>query len=317
MNRIARILCLFLCIALISGFVGCGAKQTVSPVGVDLRATLSSLVVRDDALGLAGKYSSVSEIKNGSVDPALIGTWRTADESESYTYSKEGVLTFAWSEDDSVTDAPFTCITANGHNILCTDLPITNYLSDGSSKQSTVLRYTAYLVQNDTLYYVDAESASEKGNTATFSLTTAYKTDDKGSIAESAAKSRISPSTLYGTWKASDGQLQFRFDENGLVVTGDDANYGQKPLAVSFNDMGQLVVKAGKGSTAYDVALSYKKTYMDEDRENVDSDGFALTLSYTGANRTDKPNLADVLTDWKTEYGYDQWIYSVNLTLAE
>ena len=56
------------------------------------------------------------------------------------------------------------------------------------------------------------------------------------------------------------------------------------------------------------------KDYDYEDRTQF-TESTMMGVSYTGADENDKPNLLPVLSDYKTEFGYDSWYYSGSFKL--
>ncbi len=292
-----RILCAVLCLVLALSIAGCGAKKKeVNPV-----EKISTLSTTDEALGLKGKYTALSDVTGGSVDAALVGKWVSADGKTVYTYAADGTQ-HVHTEDYGDTDLTFTCITCGDYRILCEQVPVSSTDADGNTTESTALSYTAYSVDNDALYMVSVEEANPDYNTHQTALLTMYRADKQGSAAASMAKNPIALSALNGTWTGDKGTFTI---ENGTLTLNGDS------YALSFNDKNQLVAEKEKdgGTTAYGMAVTILKDHV-ENTENI-----VLALSYTGADENDRPNLLPVLDDWKADYDWDTWYYTGSFQL--
>ena len=300
-----RIVCAILCILIVAAFAGCGAKRPAS-AGVDLIEKLNSLMVSDKDLGIAGKYTKLSEIADGSIDADLVGTWITADGETTYTYDADGTSKATSAYGDS--EAPFTCIAIGDRKIVCQEVELSPEFYDGAQPGDTQLTYTAYSVENDALYQVIVEEVNEDYTSNMSALVMLYRADESGSAAAAIAKNPIDMSALNGTW-ADDEKGSFTIEDGVLTLGADNYN-------VSFDEKNQLVVEKDGQSTAYHMAVSRMKEYDYEDRTQFTTSTM-MGVSYTGADENDIPNLLSVLTDYKTEFEYDSWYYSGSFKLQD
>ncbi|MBR5619453.1 MAG: hypothetical protein IKW76_06945 [Clostridia bacterium] len=305
MNRIKSIFCLILCALLVLSFTACKAKPS-GKSGVDVVEKLNSLTVSDKTLGIAGKYAKLSDIRDGSIDKDLVGTWTTADGDMTYIYGEDGVLQVK-SETYGDSEMPFTCLTVGGYKILCEEMELSSEFYDGAQEGDTQLSYTAYSVENDALYQVIVEEVNEDFTSSMSALVTLYRADDTGSAAAAIAKNPIDLQSLNGTWTSEKGSFTI---EDGTLTLGEDS------FDVSVDAQNRLVVEKDGQSTAYNMAVSSMKEYDYEDRTQFTA-STALGVSFTGADENDKPNLLSVLDDYKTEYDYDSWYYSGSFKLQE
>lgn len=306
MNRaiIKKALAAILCIAVAAAFTGCGAKSTAS-AGVDIVEKLTSLMVSDRTLGIAGKYTKLTDIPDGELDADLIGTWVAADGKMTYTYSEDGVVKTTSEYGDS--EAKFTCVKMGDYNILCEEIELSPEFYDGAQEGDTQLAYTAYSVENDALYQVIVEEVNEDYTSAMSALVAMYRADESGSAAASIAKNPIDLDALDGTWTADKGSFTI---EDGTLTLGEDS------FNLSMDEGNNLVAEKDGASTAYHMAVSIMKEYDYEDRTQFTANTM-LGISFTGADENDKPNLLPVLEDYKTEYGYDTWYYSGSFKLQD
>ena len=74
----------------------------------------------DDALGLNGKYKALSDIKDGSVDKDLVGTWKTSDGTTTYVYGEDGICKSTTEAGDS--EIKFTCMKIGEYNVVCDEV---------------------------------------------------------------------------------------------------------------------------------------------------------------------------------------------------
>ena len=289
-------------------------ENTPSPVSTgNLKDIITSLKATEADLGLEDKYETFDDVTGGKVDSALIGTWKTADGSATYTYGEDGILKTKTDFYGSVSEdeARYTCLSAEGKNIVCNETEYINYPEDGGKpKAETVIIYSTYKISGDVLYEMSVEEADPDSDNYNAAILIFYKADKNGS-AETAIKSNpVNLESLYGTWK-NDGDKSITIDENGLVCDGET-------YKLSINDENDLVAKKGGSKTAYKFSLVYSKLYDgDGEEKHVSEEGFKLALNYTGKDESDKPNLLPVMEDWHTLYEYDSWYYSANFDLAE
>ena len=299
-----KILCAILCFLLAASLFSCGQG---SSEGVDLRAKLSSLMASDEALGLKGKYETLDDIKDGAVDPDLLGIWKTADEETTYTYTQDGtakaeVKTYGGAE------VKFTCITVDHYKVICEEVPMISSDSEGNQTESIVISYSAYQVENDALYLVNVEDTTDENiNSSQYAIIVLYRADENGSIEAALAKNKTSLDTFNGTWSSEEGEFTI---QNGKLKIGKDK------YDVSVDAKNRLVVGKGESASAYSANISVMKEYDYEDHSKT-TESTALGLYFTGADENDKPNLISVLFDWKTEYQWDTWYYSGSFQLEK
>ena len=296
-------LCVFLCVLMTAAFAGCGAKNA-APAGVDITAKLNALMVTDQALGIAGKYTKLSDIADGSIDADVVGTWITADGDMTYAYGEDGTLKVT-SEQFGDSEIPYTCVTIGERKILCEEMELDPEYYDGAEEGDTQISYTAYSVENDALYQVIVEEVNPDFTSSMSALVTLYRADETGSAAAAIAKNPINLQVLNGTWTSEKGSFTI---EDGTLTFDEDS------FKVSFDEKNDLVVEKDGQSTTYNMALSVMKEYDYEDRTQFTANT-AMGISFTGADETDKPNLLPLLDDYKTEYGYDDWYYSGSFKL--
>ena len=288
-------LCAVLCLVLAAS-AGCGAKTRP----VNLLEKLSALAVSDEDLGIAGRYSALSDIDDGKPDPNLTGRWVTADGRTAYTYAADGTETIE-SEDYGSFDTRYTCISRGDYRVLCEETSMSSTDVDGNTEETAVLAYTAYRVENDTLYMMTVEEKNELYESSQNALVMMFRTGKDGSAAEAIRRNPIAIDCLNGTWSGEKGDITI---ENGTLTAGDDS------YALSFDGQNRLVVEKDGKATAFSMNISDYKTYGDWEDETV-----RLGLYYTGADEADKPNLLPLLDDWKTEYQMDDWYYSGSFEL--
>ena len=288
-----RILCAVLCFALALPCAGCRAKR------VDLREMLKELSVSEQALGIEGKYTALSDVAGGSADPALTGKWVSADGTTSYTYGADGTETVE-SETYGDFDVSYTCLTCGEHRILCEEVTMRGEDDEGNPTESVSLSYTAYRVENDALYMMTVEGDPGDYATNQTALVTMYRAGRDGSAAAAIKKNPIDLRSLEGTWATEKGF--FTIENDKLTCDGESGT-------LSFNDKNQLVVSKDGRATAYSMNLSVLKDYADGGECTV------LGLYYTGENEDDLPNLVHLMDDWKTDYGWDTWYYTGSFEL--
>ncbi len=307
---------LFLIVALLlSVLVGCSGNDTAADDGINIRNMLTSLMVTEADLDLVDKYESVADIKDGTVDADLVGLWVSADESMKYTFLEDGVQNVETELYGSSTGIKYTCLPIGDYKILCEDLTVMSYTDDSEeATEMQELGYTAYSIQNDVLYMVTVESMDEEYTSNAASLIILYKVDENGDFSAAVANNPISMSSFYGEWTSEEGP-SCKIDKKGITISDDSVNYGNQPLPISIKGNDKLVIEAGDKTTEYGFNIADIRTYTVEDeKKTLDSETFDLLLTYSGQDEEDKPNLVDIMTDWKTEYGYDSWYYATHLS---
>lgn len=307
---IIKTVCFILCAFMVVSLWGCQAKQTETPEEVTQAAEpaaqkvnplekLSALTFSDEELGIAGKYKSLVDITDGSVDPALIGSWTTADGMNSYIYNEDGTA-------KSVTDSygenafDFTCIKAGDVSIVCNESEMLGDVEEGT----TALSYFAYTIENDALYMVAVEERNPDFTSSQSALLALYRNDADGNIVDSLAANLYDISAFDGTWTSDKGDITI---ENGKLTSGGES------WDVRLNDINQLVAEKDGGHTVYSTSVS---VLIEHDGDKT-TETPCLSFYYTGSDENDKPNLLPVLDDWKTEYDWESYYYSGSFKLQE
>lgn len=275
-----------------------------SGTGVNIVEKLTALMVSDKTLGIAGKYSTLADIRDGSVDPDVIGTWTTADGDMTYTYGEDGVVKIT-SEVYGDSQAPFTCLTIDGYKILCEEVELSPEYYDGAEEGDTQLAYTAYSVENGAMYQVVVEEVNEDYTSSMSALVMMYRADETGSAAAAIADNPINLQALNGTWTS---------DQGSFTISGGTLTLGGDSFQLSLDEKNDLVVEKDGASTTYNMAVSVMKEYDYEDRTQFTT-STVMGISFTGADENDKPNLLPVLDDYKAAYEYDSWYYSGSFKL--
>lgn len=281
-----KVLIALLCVLMTASLFGC--KNINVSKEVNLRDKLTSLMTTDEALGVKGKYNTIEDIKDGSVDKDLTGTWKTADGSITYVYNEDGTAK-ASMEDYGETDTAFTCLTSGGYKIICEGSEMESTDAQGNTTTTTVVTFSTYNIDNGVLYMTNVEDTTDENITSSqYALVVLYRADDSGSIEESMSKNSIALDTFAGTWTSEKGDI---------TIADGTLKFGEDVYDISMNDKGKLVVDKDGVSSEYSVNVSVMKHYEGEDNATATEDA-AFGLYYTGADENDKPNLIDVLDDW-------------------
>ena len=292
-----RVLCAILCVLMAAAFAACGAKK-----GVDIAAKVNALMVTDQTLGIAGKYTKLPEVEGGSIDADLVGTWVTADGDMTYTYGEDGTLKVT-TELYGDSELPYTCVTIGEYKILCEEMQLDPEMYEGAKEGDTMLSYTAYSVEKDVLYQVVVEEVNEDYTSHTSALVTLYRADESGSAAAAIAANPIDIKSLNGTWVCDKGSFTIA---DGTLKLGEDT------YTISLDEKNDLVVEKDGKSTAYNMAVSVMKEYDYEDRTQFTA-STGLGISYTGAGENDQPNLASLMES----YEYNGWYFSGSFKLLK
>ena len=279
-----KVLSIVLCFVLAATLFGCGMSVGKE---VNLRDKLASLMATDDALGIKGKYSALSDITDGGVDKDIIGTWKTADGETSYVYNEDGTVKASSEYGD--TEAKFTCLTLGEYKVMCEESEMESEDVDGNITTSTVVSFSTYDVDNDALYFANVEDTTDENmDSSQYALMIMYRADESGSVDAAVAKNKIALDSFTGTWASEKGEIKIA---DGTLTLGEDV------YDISMNDKGKLVVDKDGSSTEYSVNISVRKQY-DGDDKTKSTETTALGLYFTGADENDKPNLESVLDDW-------------------
>ena len=279
-----KALSILLCLLMAVSFFGCGMSVGKE---VNLRDKLASLMVTDDALGIKGKYNSLADITDGSVDKDLVGTWKTADVETTYVFNEDG--TAKATSEYGETEAKFTCLTVGEYKVMCEESEMESTDVDGNTTTSTVVSYSTYDVDKDALYFTNVEETTDENiDSSQYALIAMYRADENGSIDAAVAKNKVALDSFTGTWASEKGEIAIA---DGTLTLGKDT------YDISMSDKGKLVVDKDGTFSEYSVNISVRKQYDGEDKTQA-TETTALGLYFTGADENDKPNLESVLDDW-------------------
>ena len=284
---------------------GGGSSAGTAAEAVNLREKVDALYTTEEDLGLSGKYTSSAEIAEAAIDPELVGTWKTADGSVSYTYREDGTAT-ASTEGYGGSDYTFTCLTSGNYKLIAEDLEMTE-ITDGVETTVPSVNYVSYQIADGALYFTIVDALDPNMNQSISQVIAAYKEDEKGDISASIAKNPISPASYYGEWTYGDMEdRKLTIDEKGFTAEG------METLPVSVSESGKLVVGSGDGATEYSAGIAYEKLYDNTNGLQITGENYALALSYTGKDENDRPNLADAMNDWHADYDYEEFYFTLN-----
>lgn len=284
---------------------GGGSSAGTAAEAVNLREKVDALYTTEEDLGLSGKYTSSAEIAEAAIDPELVGTWKTAGGSVSYTYREDGTAT-ASTEGYGGSDYTFTCLTSGNYKLIAEDLEMTE-ITDGVETTVPSVNYVSYQIADGALYFTIVDALDPNMNQSISQVIAAYKADEKGDISASIAKNPISPASYYGEWTYGDMEdRKLTIDEKGFTAEG------METLPVSVSESGKLVVGSGDGATEYSAGIAYEKLYDNTNGLQITGENYALALSYTGKDENDRPNLADAMDDWHADYDYEEFYFTLN-----
>ncbi len=284
---------------------GGGSSAGTAAEAVNLREKVDALYTTEEDLGLSGKYTSSAEIAEAAIDPELVGTWKTAGGSVSYTYREDGTAT-ASTEGYGGSDYTFTCLTSGNYKLIAEDLEMTE-ITDGVETTVPSVNYVSYQIADGALYFTIVDALDPNMNQSISQVIVAYKADEKGDISASIAKNPISPASYYGEWTYGDMEdRKLTIDEKGFTAEG------METLPVSVSESGKLVVGSGDGATEYSAGIAYEKLYDNTNGLQITGENYALALSYTGKDENDRPNLADAMNDWHADYDYEEFYFTLN-----
>ena len=284
---------------------GGGSSAGTAAEAVNLREKVDALYTTEEDLGLSGKYTSSAEIAEAAIDPELVGTWKTADGSVSYTYREDGTAT-ASTEGYGGSDYTFTCLTSGNYKLIAEDLEMTE-ITDGVETTVPSVNYVSYQIADGALYFTIVDALDPNMNQSISQVIAAYKADEKGDISASIAKNPISPASYYGEWTYGDMEdRKLTIDEKGFTAEG------METLPVSVSESGKLVVGSGDGATEYSAGIAYEKLYDNTNGLQITGENYALALSYTGKDENDRPNRADAMNDWHADYDYEEFYFTLN-----
>ena len=296
MKKIFILLALSFCICT---FSACGNTEKVTTE--NLKNIVLDLKSSEKDLGLENRYSSINEILDGYYDDAIIGTWSTSDGLEVLSYSDKGDLKTKtlFNGNETENDIRYICIELNNHRVIC----------EGADSHNNY--YYTYKISGDVLYQMKVETSvnnvEKHGSNSVVKIF--YRADETGSIKSSIKSNPINPESFYGNW--TNEKTTLIINESGLCI-------GDKTYDFSVNDQNQLVIKKDGISTSYSFNYYYSKEYTDDNQEQPEKEGVVIQISYLGSDESDKPNLADVMLDWHTEFAannYADWYYTAEFEL--
>ena len=303
-TKINKIIVLLAALLMIVCLAACSGKDS----GIDFQAALKDMYKTQTELGLSGKYERFADIKDGQADPELTGTWFSADKDVKVVFDGSGKMTYTSVTYDSTVVAPYTCITSGKTRMIAEEQTYTAYVND-VEKEETALSFSTYSVKNGVLLMVSVEPAPDDNTTQYMSaLQVFYKADASGSIEASLQSNPISLRSFYGTWTSGSGEKTIKIDKKGLTM--DSVTY-----ALSIDDKGNLCVGDPGNSTAYSFNLMRINTYEDGTNKKLEKKTIGIGFYYDGKDKNDRPNLADAMTDWNAEFGYEGWHYSGQLEM--
>ncbi len=302
-KNLKRIAALLLAAVMVFSLAACGGQKTEK---VNLLTKLQELSLRDRELGLEGKYGTLDDITDGTVDKDLIGTWKTADGDVTYTFGETGELKMSSVSYNTEDSTRFTCLTADGHKILCEEYDQVDYSSDEPVTEK-VVSYSAYEVKNGALYIVGVETGDEHMTFYSSSLTVMYKADSKGSIEAAVKANPLDPASFAGEWTVDDDGAE---EKTKVVMDEKSLTIGSDVYEISFDADGNMTVTKDGASTTYDFNVVGVRQYESDDRAQVVDDHYMFGFYYLGADENDRPNLEGVMEDWHATYGVDEFRFS-------
>ena len=126
MNHLKQLLMIAFLLMMAFALIGCGgnyeaagkesetteSENAADTQGVNLKDMLMMLYTSENDLELTDKYTSTADIPDANIDPALIGTWKTADGSMAYTFHDDGTAKASMElyGDNEFTFTCFVCI---------------------------------------------------------------------------------------------------------------------------------------------------------------------------------------------------------------
>ena len=310
-NKIIAILCVS--IMVMTMLAGCGAGNGSGGTAAkqDRKELLKSMMTSEEELGIAGKYHTVADITDGKTDPDLVGVWKTADQSFTYHYNEDGTAYFESTDYGNSDPAPYTCLTVGDRQIVCQETTMVDY-SDDAEKETAVMSYNTYKVDGDVMYQVVVDSVQEGTTYTSSSLSTFYKADESGDITKALSDNPDNTEYLYGEWNYEGGTITI--DDKGMTVTGGPDELGLAPLPISITEDGGLEIEAKETKTKYRFSLTLNTEFKDDTKKEIEKQEYGFNLFYTGADKDDRPNLAEIMEDWNKDYGYEEYLYDLSLT---
>ena len=313
MKFFALILALVMIFACLAGCGGSQSGEEATPesgesveVG-DMVSELDGLISTDEELGLAGKYENFEDITDGSIDEALVGKWQSADGDLIYEYGEDGTAKATMVQYDMVNEVPYTCVKAGDKNVI---IEKAEYMDGSDTEDQFALSMSTYKVAGDVLYMTTVEDMSDPNITSNYSsLIVLFRMDENGNVMGSAADV-YSMSALNGDWATEEG-LKIRIADDSIIIIGANLISGD-PMPAHFDENGKFVIEANGTETAYNFGIAQMKNYPDGRDSATAEISYTMSLTYTGADENDVPNIKTAMMDWKKEYDYSDYYYSLS-----
>ena len=312
---------LALALALIMAFAclaGCGGSQgEATPEGgegaeggeVNLISELDSLVATDEELGLAGKYENFEDITDGEIDEALVGSWQSASGDMIYEYGEDGTAKANLVQYSITNEVPYTCVKAGDKNVIIEKV---EYMDGSDTEDQYALMMTSYKIDGDVLYMTTVEEMADPNITSNYSsLVVLFRMDENGNVPEGAG-SVFTLDALNGEWTTDEG-LTITIADGTIAIKGAEG-LAEDPMPAHFDETGKLVIEANGAETAYNFGIAQAKVYTDGRDSATAEYSYAMSLTYTGADENDVPNIKGAMMDWHSEYDYDDYYYSLNVS---
>lgn len=306
----------------VSVFTGCGSSKpaedtteeaAAGAVSVNWKEKLNSMLTSEQELGIGGKYTSVSEITDGKVDPDLLGLWKTADENFTYEIKEDGTIVSSSELYEIKSELPFTCITVGDRKVLCTDATVSAFgEEDEANRPEHYVSYDTYEVDNGALYMVSVDNDQDELTFNALSLVIFYKADESGDISKALEDNPVNPEFLYGDYTYEEGTISI--DEKGMTIVGGPEDLGTDPLPIRFDNRGRLIVEAKGATTEYGLGFALVREYEDETKTKLTKKEYQITLSYDAEDMDDRPNLEGIMANWHDEYGYEDYYYDISFS---
>ena len=236
------------------------------------------LYTSENDLELTDKYTSTADIPDANIDPALIGTWKTADGSMAYTFHDDGTAK-ASMERYGDNEFTFTCFVCDDYNLIAQDTEMTDYSND-EEKTIPVVSYSSYKVENDVLYFTVVESVSEYMNQSITQIVVLYKADENGDITSAVNKNPVSLASFYGEWTYGENEDgKFVIDENGFALDGG------KAIPIAYNELGKLVIGDMNNVTEYSTGLGLERLYDNTNGLELTGENYVLAVDDDNGTR--------------------------------
>ena len=311
-KRILTILCALTMVLTMLAGCGSGNASGGTAAKQDKRELLKSMFTSEEELEIADKYHKVADITDGKVDPDLVGVWKNADQTYTSYFNEDGTVSFESTDFGNSDPLPYTCLTVGDQKLICQETPVEDLSEDAEQKNTTEMTYVSYKVEGDVMYQVVVDDVYPGVTYVTTALLTYYRADESGDIAKALSDNPENIESLYGDWNFEGGTVHI--DDKGMTVTGGPDELGKDPLPIRITEAGDLEVKAKDSTSNYRFNLTINTNFKDDTKKEIEKQEYGLNLFYTGADKDDRPNLADIMEDWKKEYDYQEYLFDLTLT---